>query len=102
MVPRQAEPVLVADLRLVSWLVSGHLDAVQIFVLARDQAFFKSLFFVEDRAADFLLTKTAENLRFPDDSGLLFNYCWAKTLRSGYTNVSFAFKRGTNRLVCSV
>jgi len=105
-VPCQAEPVFIADLQVISGfiqsrLLSGNLDAVQILVLARDQAFFKSLFFAGDRAADLLLIKTAEILRFPDDSGFLFNHCWTKTLRSGDTNV-FAFKRETNKLVCLV
>ena len=57
MVSREAEPVLVADLQVISGfiqsrLLSNNLDAVQIFVLARDQALFKSLFFAGDRAAD--------------------------------------------------
>ena len=59
-VPCQAEPVLVADLQVISSfiqsrLVSGDMDAIQLFVLARDQAFFKSLFFAGDQAADLIL-----------------------------------------------
>ena len=40
-------------------------------------------------------------LRFPDDSGFLFNHLWTKTLRSGDVNV-FALKRGSNLTICPV
>lgn len=67
----------------------------------KNQAFFKALFFSADRAADLLSISTATILRFPDNSGLLFNQIWTKSLRSGDSNV-FAFKRGSNRVVCPV
>lgn len=73
----------------------------QIYVFARDQAFFEVLFFSGDRAADLSQVKTAEILRMPDNSGLLFNHIWTKTLRNGDANV-FALKRGSNRRVCPV
>ena len=50
-VPRQAEPVLLADLAVISrhietrLLQSSSLEPLQIFVLARAQALFKALFF---------------------------------------------------------
>jgi len=53
------------------------------------------LFFVGDRAADLLLSKTVDILRFPDNSGFLFNHFWTNTLRSGDANV-FALKRGSS------
>ena len=59
------------------------------------------MFFSADRAADLLSISTATILRFPDNSGLLFNQLWTKSLRSGDSNV-FALKRGSNRLVCPV
>ena len=77
------------------------LDPLQVFILARDQTFFKALFFSGDRASDLANVKTAEILPLPDNSGFLFNHLWTKTLRNGDSNV-FAFKRGRNRLVCPV
>lgn len=79
----------------------GGLCAIQIFVLARDQALFKTMFFAGDRAANLLEIKTSEILRFPDNSGFLFNHVWTKSLRSGDANVC-AFRRGSNPNVCPV
>lgn len=81
--------------------VPTSIRSLQVFILARDQAFFKALFFSGDRASDLPNVKSAEILSLPDNSGLLFNHLWSKTLRNGYSNV-FAFKRGQNRLVCPV
>lgn len=63
--PRQAEPVLLSDLHVIARhiqqrLQGAGLSPLQIFVLARDQAFFKALLFAGDRAADLLLVNTAE------------------------------------------
>ena len=87
-VARQAEPVLLADLEVISQhihsklLVPSSLEPAQTFILARDQAVFKASFFSGDRAADLLQLKTADVWRFPDNSGLLLNHVWTKTLRS--------------------
>ena len=64
--PRQATPVLLADVQVISrhvltQLMNSHsLNKTQIFVLARDQAFFKCLFFAGDRAADLLSSKFSD------------------------------------------
>ena len=61
--PRQAEPILVNDLLVISEYIralllhSSTLRAIQIFIYARDQALFKALFFAGDRAADSLQVK---------------------------------------------
>ena len=105
--PRQAEPILISDLAIISdhieqaLLGESNLSTIQIFVHARDQALFKALFFAGDRAADMLQTKVSDILRFPDNSGFLLNHVWTKSLRSGDANV-FAFKRGSNKAVCPV
>ena len=91
--PRQAEPIILSDLRVISGylekmlLNSSVLSAIQVFIYARDQALFKALFFAGDRAADLLQVKVSDILRFPDDSGFLFNHVWTKSLRSGDANV---------------
>ncbi|KAL9972926.1 hypothetical protein ACROYT_G019322 [Oculina patagonica] len=52
--PRQAEPIILSDLRVISGylekmlLNSSVLSAVQVFIYARDQALFKALFFAGD------------------------------------------------------
>ena len=94
-----------------TWIISGSLEklllnssvlsAIQVFIYARDQALFKALFFAGDRAAGLLKIKVSDILRFPDDSGFLFNHVWTKYLRSGDANV-FAFRLGSNTLVCPV
>ena len=73
----------------------------KIYILARDQAVFKSLFFAADRAADLLGLKVVDILRFPDNSGFLINHIWTQSLRSGEANV-FAFRRGENAVICPV
>lgn len=72
-----------------------------MFVLLRDQAFFKTLFFSGDRPGDLSQVKTPEILRFPDNSGLLFNHVWGKTLRDGSSNL-FAIRRNQNADICPV
>jgi hypothetical protein len=69
--------------------------------LARDQAFFKALFYSGDHAADLGQVKTAEIARFPDDTGLLFNHVWGKTLRDGSQNI-FGMRRHPNPTLCPV
>ena len=46
-----------------------------------------------------LQVKASDILRFPMIQDFLFNHVWTKSLRSGDANV-FAFKRGSNKLVC--
>ena len=106
-VPRQAVPILLNDLVILAHHIHSQLlhcatlTPRQIYIFARDQAMFKVLFFAGDRAADLLLSKTVDILRFPDNSGFIFNHFWTKTLRSGDANV-FALKRGSNLTVYPV
>lgn len=72
-----------------------------LFVLPRDQAFFKALFFSGDRGSDLGMVRTEEILRFPQDDGLLFNHVWGKTLRDGASNV-FGIRRHLNPELCPV
>ena len=70
-----------------------------LFVLTRDQAFFKALFFSGDSGSDLGMVRTEEILRFPQDDGLLFNHVWGKTLRDGVSNV-FGIRRHLNPELC--
>ena len=79
--PKQATPIFPDKLLLLSRhvekrLLLPNLAPSELFILARDQAFFKCLFYSGDRAGDLGHVKTPEIARFPDDSGFLFNHTW--------------------------
>jgi hypothetical protein len=80
---------------------SPNLTPTQRFILARDQAFFKAVFFSGDRPGDMGQVKVPEILRFPNNDGLLFNHVWGKTLRDGNSNI-FGIKRNPQTSVCPV
>ena len=87
-IPKQAVPFFPDKLLLLSdqpkrRLALPTLNASEQFVTARDQAFFKTLFYSGDRAGDLGQVKTAEIARFPADNGFLLNPIWGGTLRDG-------------------
>lgn len=105
-VPKQATPLFIDKLMAIAHviekrLLSASLTPSDIFISARDQAFFKVMFFSGDRAGDLGRVKTIELARFPADDGLLFNHLWGKTLRDGGSNL-FGIRRHPNPLVCPV
>ena len=103
--PRQATPFFVDKLTQLC----SHLDkklrdsdrAIDRFVIARDQAYFKLVFFSGDRPGDLGQIKVPEILRFPNNDGLLFNHIWGKTLRDGDENV-FGVRRNAQAEICPV
>lgn len=104
--PKQAIPLFLPKLLLLArfWnkkMSDPHLTPSGLFLLARDQAFFKTLFFSADRGSDLGLVNTEEILRFPQDDGFLFNHTWGKTLRDGASNV-FGIRRHQNPELCPV
>ena len=104
--PKQAVPLFLPKLLLLARFLNRKIAAHSInpsglFILARDQAFFKTLFFSGDRGSDLGMVKTEEILRFPQDDGLLFNHVWGKTLRDGASNV-FGIRRHLNPELCPV
>ena len=105
-IPTQAEPFFIQDLAAISTEIFQRLSEtisspVQLFLLARDQAFFKTLFFAGDRAGDLGRVKTKEMLYFPQKEGLLFNHFLTKSLRDGTSNL-FAIKRYKEASLCPV
>ena len=70
-------------------------------MLARDQAYFKAVFFSGDRPGDMGQVKVPEILRFPNNDGFLFNHTWGKTLRDGSSNV-FGINRIPQTNICPV
>lgn len=104
--PTQAEPLFLRDLVEISGAILKRLKYLenspsQLYILARDQAFFKIQFFAGDRAGDLGRTKTSEILSFPRNTGLLFNHTLTKSLRDGTSNM-FALKRYKDPSVCPV
>ena len=76
-------------------------DPIRMYILSRDQAYFKTPFFSGDRLGDLGQVRTNEILRFPSDDGLMFNHTWGKTLRGDRWNL-FGIKRCANIKICPV
>jgi hypothetical protein len=104
--PKQASPFFIDKLdRLVGHIKesmkSSNLTPTQRFILARDQAFFKAVFFSGDRPGDMGQVKVPEILRFPNNDGLLFNHVWGKLFEMAISNI-FGIKRNPQTSVCPV
>ena len=82
-------------------LQSPNITPTQRFILARDQEYFKAVFFSGDRPGDMGPVKVPKILRFPNDDGFLFNPVWGKTFRDGDNNV-FGIKRNPQTKICPV
>lgn len=101
--PKQATPFFVHKLTQLSLHLQRKLDnpgisSLQKFVIARDQAYFKTAFFSGDKPGDLSHVKVPEILRFPNDDGFLFNHIWGKTLRDGDQNV-FGIRRNPHTVI---
>lgn len=104
--PKQATPFFLDKLTQLAQyidhaLVEPGISPIQQFLYARDQAYFKAVFFSGDRSGDMGQVQVPEILRFPNDDGLLFNHVWGKTLRDGDGNV-FGIRRNPHTTVCPV
>ena len=104
--PKQATPFFVEKLAQLSRYIDRCMSVpkatgTQLFIYARDQAYFKAVFFSSDRPRDMGQVKVPEILRFPNDDGLLFNHIWGKTLRDGDFNM-FGIRRNPQTVICSV
>ena len=100
--PSQADPFFISDLAAVAAHIGSRVNkkdvsSSQLFILTRDQAFFKTLFFAGDRAGDLGRVKTQELLYFSRRKGLLFNHVLTKTMHDGTSNL-FSLKRYTRHL----
>ena len=104
--PKQATPLFIDKLFFLSThldkrLLKTSLPPTELFILARDQAYFKALFFSGDRGGDLGQLTTSEIVRFPQDDGFLFNHVWRKTLRDGTSNL-FGMRRHPKPAICPV
>ena len=104
--PKQTVPLFLPKLLLLARFLNRKIAAHSInssglFILARDQTFFKTFLFSGDPGSDLGMVKTEEILRFPQNDGFLFNHvCW-KTPRDGTSNV-FGIRRHLNPESCPV
>lgn len=83
--PKQATPFFSDKLdRHVSHIErsmeSSSISPTQRFILARDEVYFKAVFFSGDRPGDMGQVKVPEILRFPNNDGFLFHHIWGKTV----------------------
>ena len=81
--PKQATPLFVHKLTQLSLHLQRKLDSpgipsLQKFILAHDQAYFKTAFFSGDRPGDLSQVKVPEILHFSNDDGFLFNHIWVR------------------------
>jgi hypothetical protein len=104
LVPEQATPVFSAKLRVASLAI---LDALTTavgaprFTLLRTRAMLLVAMVSLQRGKQLGETKSESIMRFPDDRGLLFNYVYGKTLRSGTKHV-FGVLRSEDAVMCPV
>ena len=103
--PKQATPFFVDKLTMLSLHLQRELEkstsAIQRFIIARDQAYFKTAFFSGDRPGDLGQVKVPEILRFPNNDGFLFKHVWGKTLRERNENV-FGIRRNPQTTICPI
>ncbi|XP_033744121.1 uncharacterized protein LOC117330000 [Pecten maximus] len=99
----------VPDLKGLRWplyayrIAFAYLSMKDRYILNRDQAWFKLQFFAGDRASDLSVIVTQEIKVLNDNSGLVFQHTFGKTLRGskGRSN-TFVIKLCDDKLVCPV
>ncbi|KAI8516626.1 hypothetical protein Bbelb_052070 [Branchiostoma belcheri] len=104
--PTQAQPVFFNKLERVCRHIANKMKDPAVkeaawFTLARDQAFFKILFFAADRASDLGRCKAEELAWLPGEKGIRFNHTFGKTLRNGSAN-AFPILAGKSNATCPV
>lgn len=102
---KQAKPLFLVKLRKLSdhldKMLHSDLSMSERFVILRDQAFFKTLFFAGDRANDLGLTLTQEIKKLSDGKGFFFCHTVGKTLGNGKVN-EFSIMRLEDISICPV
>jgi hypothetical protein len=88
----QGKPMFVSKLRLISMYIDRELndpnhDSTSKFILARDQALWKFMFFGGDRASDAGLMLSQEIKRLPENAGFVVRHTWGKTHRVDKPNI---------------
>lgn len=110
-VPKQATPVFSSKVRHISSHIRCLLDASSLSPVTEPAARYTMLrcraMLVLDacclkRGTELGTTLTDSVIRFPDDSGMIFNYTWGKTLRSGSTHVFGVMRNPDDLDLCAV
>jgi len=104
LVPEQAVPVFSGKLRVVSLAILEAIErarGILRFSLLRTRAMLLVAMVSLQRGKQLGETRTESIMRFPDDRGLLFNYVFGKTLRSGTKHV-FGILRSEDAVMCPV
>jgi len=102
----QAKPIFMEKLLLISMYIDRQLDKsylpqIRQFILARDQALFKFLFFSGDRAHDAGLMLAQEIKRLPGNEGFLITHTTGKTHSVDKPHV-FSLFRCPVTMICPV
>ena len=95
--PRQAKPIFLSQFSSIFSYIDRQLSRPdlslrEIFVLVRDQAFFKVQFFAGDRSSDVCNILSQDVKALPDDSGFVFRHTFGKTLRGNNNTNVFVIK----------
>ncbi len=105
-VQNQAKPMFTRKLSLISMYVDRNLDhrgatPKNRYILARDQALFKLMFFGGDRGHDIGIMLTQEIRELPDKAGYIITHTYGKTARSTKPQV-FSIFRCSDDMICPV
>ena len=104
---KQATPMFQNKLRLIAMYIDRclHHDpckpSKQVFILARDQALLKMMFFGGDRASDIGQMLCQEVKQLPNKQGVTIRHTWGKTHRCDRPNV-FSLFRCHEEIICPV
>eukprot|EP00854_Cymbomonas_tetramitiformis_P029863 gene29863-37254_t len=106
--PKQATPLfsctidqLIISMNSEAVAVASSRDWILLFLILRDKAMILMDLYALKRPTELGATRVEGIIRFPDDSGFLFNYLWGKTLRSGDEHV-FGIRRLSDRSKCPI
>jgi len=102
---KQAKPLSLRKLQLIGMYIDRHIDSTKrpdkLFILARDQAFFKLLYFGGDRAHDLGIMLTQEIKSLPADAGFVIKHTYGKTHSCSQPKV-FSIYRCEDKGICPV
>ena len=105
-ISKQAKPLFLSKLIAISMYIDRHMQSsdsnnIRKFILARDQAIFKLMFFGGDRAHDVGLMLTQEIRELPNKTGYVIRHTMGKTHRVNKPNV-FSLFRNPDDIICPV
>jgi len=106
--PKQAKPIFLNKVKGICSFIDREIRSIGLsvrekYVLYKDQAWMKLQFFAGDRASDLSVTVAQEVKVLNDNTGLVFQHTFGKTLRGDKgKNNTFVIKRCEDLSVCPV